>query len=110
MSDSVRRLRAQKLHPDARLPRFAHGPAEDAGMDLYSVAETILPAGGWAAVPTGLAVEIPAGCEGQLRPRSGLAAKHGIALLNAPGTIDPGYRGEIRVLLIERAWLLQHQQ
>ena len=69
-------------------------------MDLYSVAETILPAGGWAAVPTGLAVEIPAGCEGQVRPRSGLAAKHGIALLNAPGTIDPGYRGEIRVLLI----------
>ena len=72
-------------------------------MDLYSVAETAVPAGKWAAVPTGIALEIPAGLEGQVRPRSGLAAKHGLALLNAPGTIDPGYRGEIKVLLINHS-------
>ena len=72
-------------------------------MDLCSVESLTLPAGEWAAVPTGLAVEIPPGFEGQVRPRSGLAAKHGIALLNAPGTIDPGYRGEIRVLLVNHS-------
>ena len=55
---------------------------------------------GWAAVPTGLALEIPSGCEGQVRPRSGLAMKYGLTLLNSPGTIDPGYRGEVKVLLI----------
>lgn len=69
-------------------------------MDLYAVEDVALEAGKWAAVPTGIAVEIPAGLEGQVRPRSGLAAKYGLTLLNAPGTIDPGYRGEIRVLMI----------
>ena len=59
-----------------------------------------LPSGGWKSVGTGIAVAIPAGYEGQVRPRSGLAAKFGVTLLNSPGTIDPGYRGEIRVLLI----------
>ena len=72
-------------------------------MDLCSVEPATIPAGRWAAVATGLAVEIPAGYEGQVRPRSGLAARHGIALLNAPGTIDPGYRGEIKVLLINHS-------
>lgn len=97
------RLRFRKLHPDAKLPAYAHGPDEDAGLDLFSVAAASLPARGWAAVATGIAVEIPAGYEGQVRPRSGLAVRHGIALLNAPGTIDPGYRGEIQVLLINHA-------
>ena len=96
-------IRFQKLHRAAKLPAYAHGPDEDSGLDLCAVEESTLPAGEWAAVPTGLAVEIPAGYEGQVRPRSGLAARHGIALLNAPGTIDPGYRGEIKVLLINHS-------
>jgi dUTP pyrophosphatase len=89
-----------KLHPEAQLPRSAHGPHEDAGFDLMSVEEVTLPAGQWASVPTGLAIEIPLGYEGQVRPRSGLARKFGVTLLNTPGTIDPGYRGEIQVLMI----------
>ena len=96
-------LRFLRLHPQAKLPAYAHSPDEDSGLDLYAVEAVTLPARGWAAVPTGLAVEIPAGYEGQVRPRSGLAARHGIALLNAPGTIDPGYRGELRVLLINHS-------
>ena len=90
----------RRLSPDARLPTSAHGPEEDVGLDLYSVEEVTLPPQGWAGVGTGLAIVIPAGHEGQVRPRSGLARKFGIALLNSPGTIDPGYRNEIRVLLI----------
>ncbi len=96
-------LRIRKLHRDAQLPRFAHGPDEDAGMDLVSVEEVLLLSGARAAVSTGLALEIPAGFEGQLRPRSGLAIKHGIGLLNAPGTIDPGYRGEVKVILVNHS-------
>jgi dUTP pyrophosphatase len=96
-------LRFRKLHPAAKLPAYAHGPDEDAGLDLCSVESATVPAGKWAAVATGLAVEIPPGYEGQVRPRSGLAARHGIALLNAPGTIDPGYRGEVKVLLINHS-------
>ncbi|MEZ5362858.1 MAG: dUTP diphosphatase [Bryobacterales bacterium] len=96
-------LPVRKLHPAAKLPAYAHGPDEDSGLDLCAVEAVTLPAGKWAAVPTGIAVEIPSGYEGQVRPRSGLAARHGIALLNAPGTIDPGYRGEIKVLLINHS-------
>ncbi len=96
-------LRALKLHPDARLPRFAHGPDEDAGMDLHAAEAAVVPAHGWIGVGTGLALEIPAGWEGQVRPRSGLAARHGVTLLNSPGTIDPGYRGEVRVLLVNHS-------
>jgi dUTP pyrophosphatase len=69
-------------------------------MDLFAVEDVLLPAGGWGNVPTGVAVEIPPGYEGQVRPRSGLARKFGVTLLNSPGTIDPGYRGEISVLMI----------
>jgi dUTP pyrophosphatase len=89
-----------KLRPGARLPEAAHGPEEDAGLDLFAAEEVLLSAGGWESVPTGLAIEIPPGFEGQIRPRSGLARKFGITLLNSPGTIDPGYRGEVSVLLI----------
>jgi dUTP diphosphatase len=89
-----------KLHPAARLPESTHGPAEDAGLDLIAVEDVVLPAGGWESVPTGLAIEIPPGYEGQVRPRSGLARKFGVTLLNSPGTIDPGYRGEVQVLMI----------
>jgi dUTP pyrophosphatase len=94
------RMRIQKLRPGALLPEYAHGPEEDAGMDLCAVEEVTLEPGVPQLVPTGLAVEVPPGYEAQVRPRSGLALKHAIAMPNAPGTIDPGYRGEVRVILL----------
>ena len=93
-------IRIQRIHPDAVLPAYAHGPDEDAGMDLRAVEAVTLDPQVPQLVPTGLTVEIPPGYEGQVRPRSGLALKHAISMPNAPGTIDPGYRGEIRVILI----------
>lgn len=93
-------MRIQKLRPGAVLPEYAHGPGEDAGMDLCAVEEVTLEPGVPRMVPTGLAVEVPPGYEAQVRPRSGLALKHAIAMPNAPGTIDPGYRGEVRVILL----------
>ena len=86
--------------PEAHLPEYAHGPEEDAGMDLRATAGAVLEPGIPQAIPTGLAIEVPAGYEAQLRPRSGLALKHAITLPNAPATIDPGYRGEIKVILL----------
>ncbi len=94
------RVRIRKLHPEARLPEYAHGPGEDAGMDLRAVEGVILQPGVPRAVPTGLAIEAPPGHEAQVRPRSGLALKHAITLPNAPATIDPGYRGEVKVILL----------
>jgi dUTP pyrophosphatase len=93
-------IRIQRIHPNAVLPRYAHGAAEDAGMDLIAVEEVTLEPQLPRLVPTGLTIELPPGYEAQVRPRSGLALKHAISMPNAPGTIDPGYRGEIRVLLI----------
>jgi dUTP pyrophosphatase len=72
----------------------------DAGLDLHALQPIVLGPGERASIPTGVAVEIPEGCAGLVLPRSGLAARHGIALVNAPGLIDSGYRGEIRVLLL----------
>ena len=92
------RLRVRRLHPAARLPTRAY--AGDAGLDLYALEGATLGPGERAAVRTGVAVEIPAGQAGLVLPRSGLAARHGIALVNAPGLIDSGYRGELRVLLL----------
>jgi dUTP pyrophosphatase len=94
------KIRVKRLAPDAALPEYAHGPLEDAGMDLCSVADVVLEPNIPQLVPTGLAIEVPSGYEAQLRPRSGLALKHAITLPNAPATIDPGYRGEIRVILL----------
>jgi dUTP pyrophosphatase len=94
------RLKVQRLRPDAELPSYAHGPQEDAGMDLRAVEAVVLDPGVPAAVPTGIAIELPPGFEAQIRPRSGLALKHAITLPNSPATIDPGYRGEIRVILL----------
>ncbi len=91
-------VRFKKLSPDAVLPAYAR--EGDAGMDLRSIAELELPPGGHALVPTGLAMELPEDCEAQVRPRSGLALKHGVTVLNSPGTIDSGYRGEFGVILI----------
>lgn len=88
------------MRPDAWLPEYAHGPAEDAGLDLRAAEDITLEPGVPAAVPTGLAIELPPGYEAQIRPRSGLALNHAITLPNSPGTIDPGYRGEIRVILL----------
>lgn len=93
-------IRIQKIHPAAVLPRYAHGPLEDAGMDLCSVEDATLEPRVPRLVPTGLTIELPPGYEGQVRPRSGLALKHAISMPNAPGTIDPGYRGELHVLMI----------
>jgi dUTP pyrophosphatase len=93
-------IRIQRVHPAAVLPEYAHGPAEDAGMDLRSVETVILQPGVPLLVPTGLTIELPPGYEAQVRPRSGLALKHAITIPNAPGTIDPGYRGEVRVILL----------
>jgi dUTP pyrophosphatase len=94
------RLKIKRLHENALIPRYAHGPSEDAGMDLHSVAAVTLAPGEAKLVPTGLAIELPPGYEAQIRPRSGLALKHSITLPNSPATIDPGYRGEIRVILL----------
>ena len=93
------RIEITKLDPDAQLPAQQH--AHDAGYDLHAnVDVTLDPAGGRAIVPTGLAVAIPEGCAGLVLPRSGLALKHGVTCLNTPGLIDPLYRGELKVLLI----------
>jgi dUTP pyrophosphatase len=94
------RIRIQRIHPGAKLPAYAHGPDEDAGMDLCAVEDIVLEPGVPRLVATGLTVEIPPGYEAQVRPRSGLALRHAITMPNAPGTIDPGYRGEIRVILL----------
>jgi dUTP pyrophosphatase len=93
-------IRIQRTHPAAVLPSYAHGPEEDAGMDLRAVEEVTLEPGQPRLVPTGLTIELPPGYEAQVRPRSGLALKHAITSPNTPGTIDPGYRGEIRVILL----------
>jgi dUTP pyrophosphatase len=91
-------LRVRRLDAGARLPSRAY--PGDAGLDLYALEEVVLEPGARASVRTGIAVEIPDGQAGLVLPRSGLAAQHGIALVNAPGLIDAGYRGEIRVLLL----------
>src|SRR5690242_19242131 len=93
------RIEITKLDPDAQLPAQQH--AHDAGYDLHAnVDVTLDAAGGRAIVPTGLAVAIPSGHAGFVLPRSGLALKHGVTCLNTPGLIDPLYRGELKVLLV----------
>ena len=94
------KVRIKKLRAEALIPRYAHGPLEDAGLDLHAVEEALLQPGVPQAVPTGLAIELPPGFEVQVRPRSGLALGHAITLPNSPGTIDPGYRGEVKVILL----------
>jgi dUTP pyrophosphatase len=87
-----------RLHPFAQAPKFArHG---DAGADITTVEDFVLEPGKRAIVPTGIAIALPDGYAAFVHPRSGLAAKHGISVVNAPGTIDSGYRGEVKVILI----------
>jgi len=99
MSDEIA-VKISRLRPEARLPRYMTAAA--AGMDLYVMLdeEVILAAGKQVMVPTGIAIALPPGFEAQVRPRSGLAAKYGVTLVNTPGTIDADYRGEISVILI----------
>jgi dUTP pyrophosphatase len=99
ITDSMK-IRIKRLHPEAHLPFYAHGPLEDAGLDVRSVETCVLEPGVPTALGTGLAIEIPPGYEVQVRPRSGLALKHAITLPNSPATIDPGYRGELKVILL----------
>ncbi len=92
------RVKVKKLDRDLPLPKQAH--ANDAGVDLYSRIDKTLPPGERALIPTGIAVSIPEGYAGFVQPRSGLALKHGLSIVNTPGLIDPHYRGEIGVILI----------
>ena len=91
-------LRFKRVHPDAVLPSYAH--PSDAGMDVRSVEDLTLAPGKRALVHTGLVMLLPPQYEAQVRPRSGLALKNGVTVLNSPGTIDSGYRGEVGVILI----------
>ena len=90
-------MKIKKLCPTAAIPEYAHGPEEDAGLDLRAVEHATLAPGVPRAVPTGIAIELPPGLEAQVRPRSGMALKHSVTVNF--GTIDPGYRGEIRVVM-----------
>ena len=96
MTDVV--IQVRRLEPDLPLPAYAH--PGDAGADLVAAEDVEIAAGARAAVRTGLAVAIPDGYVGLVHPRSGLAARLGVTVLNAPGTVDAGYRGEILVILI----------
>jgi dUTP pyrophosphatase len=91
------RLAIVRLHPNARVPEAAY--SGDAGLDLSSVEHAVLPPGERRTIRTGLAVAIPEGYAGFVQPRSGLAHRHGIGVVNSPGLIDSGYRGELRVVL-----------
>lgn len=82
------------------MPQQAH--PGDAGIDLYACADAVLEAGEWAMIPTGIAMAIPDGYAGLVTPRSGLAARQGISVVNGPGVVDAGYRGEIKVILINQ--------
>ena len=92
------KLKIKKLNETAIIPYYAH--PTDAGLDLFSTVETTISPNTSSLIPTGIAIELPTGTEAQIRPRSGLALKHQITVLNSPGTIDEGYRGEVGVILI----------
>ncbi len=94
-------LKIKKLTEDATLPEYAH--PGDAGLDLFSSEDKIIIPGTSALVKTGISIELPKDMEGQVRPRSGLALKKMVTLLNSPGTIDEGYRGEIGIIMINHS-------
>jgi dUTP pyrophosphatase len=91
-------IKIRKISEEAVLPSYAH--RGDAGMDLYSIEEKVIGAGETALIRTGIQIELPELTEAQIRPRSGLALNHSVTVLNSPGTIDEGYRGEICIILI----------
>lgn len=92
------KLHVRRLDGRAGLPSRAH--ADDAGLDLHALEDALIAPGERRSIRTGIAIEVPEGHAGLVLPRSGLALRHGIALVNAPGLIDPGYRGEVRILLL----------
>ena len=102
-SDRRVEVRIVRLAHGADLPLPQYQSAHAAGLDLFAAvpaeSAAVIPPGGRALIPTGIAIALPQGYEGQVRPRSGLAARHGITVLNAPGTVDADYRGEIQVVL-----------
>lgn len=91
-------LKIKKIHEDAITPKYAHN--DDSGMDLFSIEEKIIKPNETVLIKTGIQIELPENTEAQIRPRSGLALKNSITVLNTPGTIDEGYRGEICIILI----------
>jgi dUTP pyrophosphatase len=91
-------IAVRRLDPDLALPAYAH--PGDAGADLVTTVDVTLAPGERALVPTGIAIALPEGYVALVHPRSGLAARHGLSIVNTPGTVDAGYRGEIKVLLI----------
>ncbi|HQO10509.1 MAG TPA: dUTP diphosphatase [Clostridiales bacterium] len=95
------KLKVKKISETAKLPVYAH--PGDAGMDVFSDEERLIRSGESALIKTGIKIELPANTEAQVRPRSGLALKEGITVLNTPGTIDEGYRGEVGVILINHS-------
>lgn len=97
----IMKLKIELINENAKLPDYAH--EGDAGMDLYSVESVTLEPGERKLVKTGLKLQLPPNTEAQIRPKSGLALKKGITLLNTPGTIDEGYRGEVGVILINHS-------
>jgi dUTP pyrophosphatase len=101
MEEKMIELKVKKINEEAKLPEYAH--ESDAGMDLFSVEEKIIEPGETALIKTGIVIELPHYTEAQVRPRSGLALKNSITVLNTPGTIDEGYRGEIGVILINHS-------
>lgn len=91
-------LAVERLVDYALMPQRAH--PQDAGLDLYAAEAKVIPSCGWGTVCTGVRVDIPAGFVGLIHPRSGLAARHGVTVLNAPGTVDAGYHGELQIILM----------
>ncbi|OFO36143.1 deoxyuridine 5'-triphosphate nucleotidohydrolase [Corynebacterium sp. HMSC075D04] len=98
IDDTIGPIAVKRLDPDLPLPHRAH--PEDAGADLYSAEDVMLQPGERALIGTGIAIALPVGTVGLIHPRSGLAAKQGLSIVNTPGTVDAGYRGELKVCLI----------
>ncbi len=96
--DTALRIRVRRVHDDAVLPSYAH--PGDAGADLSTIVDVHLEPGERALVPTGISIALPDGYVGLVHPRSGLAARCGLSIVNTPGTVDAGYRGELKVMLI----------
>lgn len=92
------KVRLITTNSNAVIPEYAH--KTDSGLDLIAIEEMIIPAGKTGLISTGIAIELPPNTEAQIRPRSGLALSHQITVLNTPGTVDEGYRGEIKIILI----------
>lgn len=101
-------VRVVKIHDDAILPHYAH--PGDSGMDLYSIENAIIPPGDTRLIRTGLKIAVPDRYEAQVRPKSGLALQHAVTVVNTPGTVDSGYRGEICVILMNHGREAYHIQ